>query len=73
MKRRVFGILAALSLLLFAAVVWAWVRSFDEDVALLAWKWSRFRASQKIPWSFLAPSVRCLKAAGCASRVRRPA
>src|SRR5688572_8144725 len=35
MRRRMFGILALMSLLLFAAVVWMWVRSFGEDRALL--------------------------------------
>jgi hypothetical protein len=53
MKRRMFGILAALSLLLFAAVVWTWVRSFDEDVALLAWKWSGDRYAVRSHWGRL--------------------
>jgi hypothetical protein len=53
MRRRLFGIVAALSLLLLAAVVWMWVRSFHEDRALLSWVRAGDRYTLRSHWGQL--------------------
>ena len=53
MRRRIFGILSIVSLLLFAAVAWMWVRSFHEDRALLSWVRAGDRYTLRSHWGQL--------------------